>query len=123
MFEVNRIKMPKPITKSLYTLDTISNPRDRCLLFALPLPSPTRFQHLPYYPHQLRILQRSSHPLLIPQLLIDLVSCTMRTLLDPNVDSEPRRKRLLQTNPYSEPNSRGKRAVCNRRRNLNKQRL
>ena len=58
-----------------------------------PAPAPllTSLQHLPQHPHQLRILQRSRHPLFISQLLVDLVARAMRPLLDPNVDPKPRR--------------------------------
>lgn len=62
----------------------------------------TGLQHLRDNAHQSPILQRSSNPLLVAQLLIDLFTGTMRALFDANIDTEPRGKRLLQPHPHAQ---------------------
>lgn len=55
----------------------------------------TSLQHLPQHPPERPILQRRSHPLLIPQLLTHLLGRTMRARFDPDVNPEPWRERLF----------------------------
>ncbi len=63
----------------------------------------TPLQHLPQHPHQRPVLQCGRHPLLIRQLLIDLLPGTVRPFLDPHIDPKPRRQRLLESDAHAQP--------------------
>lgn len=64
----------------------------------------TTLQHLPQDFHQRAILQRSSNPLFITQLLINLLTSAMRPLLDPHIHPESCRQSLFKADPNTEPN-------------------
>lgn len=65
------------------------------------------FQHFPDDTHQGSIFQGSSHSLFVRQLLVNLLCGAVRSFLDAHIDTESRRKRLFQANPYSKPDNCG----------------
>lgn len=63
-------------------------------------------EHLVQNVPQRVILQSSSHPLLILQLLVDLIILGVRVLLHPDVEAIVWRQGLLQPHPDGETNDR-----------------
>lgn len=80
----------------------------------------TGLQHLPQHAHESPILHCSRHPLLVTQLLVYLLPGTMRTLLDPDIDSKPWRQGLLETHSHAQPDDCRKRTMRYRRRYQNR---
>lgn len=79
-----------------------------------PLISPplrASLQHGHQHLQQRRILQRRRHPLLIRQLLIDLLILAMRPRLYPNIDPEARREGLFETHADAETDDGGEGTV------------
>lgn len=67
----------------------------------------TRLHHLSNNLHQRPILQSRRYTLFITQLLIHLVTGTMRSLLDPHIDAEPRWEGLLEAHSHAQPDDGG----------------
>lgn len=76
----------------------------------------TALQHPLQSLHEVPILQRSRHPLLIQQLPGDRFGRTMCSFLDLHIDPKPWRKGLLEANAHAKTDDGGKRAVGDCRR-------
>lgn len=63
--------------------------------------SSASLQHLPNHTHQRPIFQRRRNSLFISQLLIHFLGGAMSALFNTNIDTEPRRQGLFETNSHT----------------------